>query len=136
MKNNPWGRNIIYLVLILLLFSVGVLLFRNYNSQLAQTFKSNVIYLTLIQLISFGGIGAVLGLDKLSSNWKKEGKWKVNKAKLIILGIPSCIISMSFIWAFLGLRIDYFMPNDYIGNVMVISNMILGHTLTSSFYKD
>ena len=113
MRNKSLVKNISYLVIILVFFSSGTLLLKNYELQLQQTFKPNLIYLTLINLISCGGIGVVLGLSNLNIGLKKEGKWKVDKTKLIIIGIPSFMVSMTFVWVLLGMKVRY-IPNDYV----------------------
>ncbi|WMJ81019.1 hypothetical protein RBU49_01835 [Clostridium sp. MB40-C1] len=139
MKNNSCIKNIIYLILIVVLFTVGVLLLTNYKFQLQRTFEHNLVYITFIIIIFFGGIGIVLGLDNHNVLLKKEGTLKVDKPKLLILGIPSFIFSTAYIWGYLGLGniipniFLYLIENDYI---VVISSIILGYTVTSSFYKN
>lgn len=139
MKNNSWIKNIIYLILILILFAIGVLLLTNYKFQTQRTFEYNLIYITFIIIIFFGGIGVVLGVDNHNLSLKKEGVLKVDKSKLLILGIPSFIFSMTYIWGYLGLAniipdiFSYLIQNDYI---VIISSIIFGYTIASSLYKD
>lgn len=95
--------------------------------------------MVLIAFIFFGGIGAVLGLDALNLRMKSKGVLKVNISKLILLGIPSFLIPLIYVLCTIGLiRVSanmllYFGYNSYI---LIVSSIILGHTIVSSFYKD
>lgn len=134
-----WIKNIIYIALITLFLILGVLILTKINVQAKQRFEYNLTYTTFIIITLFGGIGAILGLDNLIISLKKKGVLKVNKPKLLVLGIPSFIVSLTYIWANLGLFkmipsiYPYLIKYDY---PIIVSSIILGHTIVSSLYKE
>lgn len=134
-----WIKNIIYIALIAVFLILGLLILTKINLQAKQRFEYNLTYTTFIIITFFGGIGAILGLDNLIISLKKKGVLKVNKPRLLVLGIPSFIVSMTYIWATLGLFkviptiYPYLIKYDY---PIIISSIILGHTIVSSLYKE
>lgn len=134
-----WIKNIIYIALIAVLLILGLLILTKINLQAKQRFEYNLTYTTFIIITFFGGIGALLGLDDFIITLKKKGVLKVNKPRLLVLGIPSFIVSMTYIWATLGLFkviptiYPYLVKYDY---PIIISSIILGHTIVSSLYKE
>lgn len=134
-----WIKNIIYIALIAIFLTLGVLILAKINMQAEQRFEYNLTYTTFIIITFFGGIGALLGLDDFIITLKKKGVLKVNKPRLLVLGIPSFIVSMTYIWANLGLFkampgiYPYLIKYDY---TIIVSSIILGHTIISSLYKE
>ncbi|MDV4150744.1 hypothetical protein R0131_07825 [Clostridium sp. AL.422] len=129
MKSRSWRKYIIYLILIVGLYITGTLLLEMHYDRAAITFMYNYWLITLIRIIFYGGIGVVLGLDGFLIELKREGKWKFNIPKLIILGIPSLIFSIPYIVILVPISNSF-------SNIFTISSIILGYTLISSLYKE
>lgn len=131
MKNNTWIKNLIYLLLIVALFWGGTMLLSNHFEKVQRSYENNISLIILINLIFFGGIGIILGLDNFILQLKKEGKFRVDVSKLIVLGLPSLILSNPYIWAIL-------MPSamTFMDSTCLISSIVLGYTFVSSIYKE
>lgn len=130
MKNKNAVKYLIYLITISILYYCGNTILAKYYEDTQITFVYNYWIITTVKLIFFGGIGVVLGLDKLLSEIKKEGKWKVDISRLIILGIPSLFFSMPY------LVIRLLTLHKSFENIFTISSIIFGYILISSLYKD
>jgi hypothetical protein len=89
------------------------------------------------------GIGFVLGLDYIINENKKEGPWKVNLPKIILMVIPAFYLSISYlamyrfdgstIYKILTYPMFIFMQND--SSFIFVSQLIVGYLLITSFYK-
>ena len=128
MTSRFWGKYLIYLILIVALYITGTLLLDMHYNRAAITFVYNYWLITLIRIIFYGGIGAVLGLDGFIIELKREGKWKFDIPRLIILGIPSLIFSIPYITILVPISTSF-------SNIFTISSIILGYMLISSPYK-
>lgn len=88
----------------------------------------------MISIVCFGGIGALLGLS--NTNLSEDRTIHIDKSRLLLLTLPSFIVSMSHIWAYFGLLnfnksiYPYILENNYI---IVVSSIILGFSALSSF---
>lgn len=137
---NLWKKiikNCSYFVLISILFCSGITFLKNYKIQAQQTYNYNLIFLTLITIVFFGGIGALLRLSNTDFCIRKIKGLKVDTMKLLVLGLPSFIISMTYIWAYLGLFKRFPLFISYISeieNIIIVSSIIFGHTIISSIY--
>lgn len=123
-------KYLIYLIVLVGLYYLGSSILAECYEQTKRTFTYNHWLITLVQLIFFGGIGVVLGLDRFLLELNREGKWHFDITKLIILGIPSLIFSMPYL-VFIFIKL----PNSF-SNICTISSIILGYTLISNPYKD
>ena len=128
MTSRFWGKYLIYLIIIVALYITGTLLLDMHYNRAAITFVYNYWLITLIRIIFYGGIGAVLGLDGFLIELKREGKWKFDIPRLIILGIPSLIFSIPYITILVPISTSF-------SNIFTISSIILGYVLISSPYK-
>lgn len=132
---NSFIGNLIYLVIIIALLTIGSKLIADHYAQARESFHFNPIYITVIMIICFGGIGALLGLNNLI---KAKGSPRIDLSRLLLLALPSFIVSMSYIWAYLGLLkfnesiFSYILVNDHIP---IISSIIFGFSITSSIIK-
>ena len=132
MKGKDWIKNIIYLLLISILFLIGVNLISNYFEEVKITFKHNYLFISLVNFILFGGIGFILGLDKLIKELKKEGEIKFNIARLVVLGFPALILSFPYILSIMGTEIlAYFEPQ-----ISLIFNVVLGNIIATGINKE
>lgn len=133
-----------YLSCILIIFG---LIYANINfvskCMLIVEVSYEVEFLILAMSISalvFVVVGVLLGSEKLLSERKKEGHWKINLPKLLILGIPALYFSLWLVLAYTDLGMIY-KPVwrlslekhslDFIPAIQVM----LGYTLITSFYK-
>ena len=81
-------------------------------------------------------LGILLGLERLVLERKKEGNWKVNLPKLILLGVPFLYLSLgAFLYFFcqmINYPIRFFMVEI---NYLPIFQMIFGYVICTSFIK-
>ncbi len=127
----------VYIVLI-----VALLYLKNFiNARFENSYLRymNTAYLLIGKYIINLFIGIILGLDNLIAEMKKEGSWKINLPKLLIIAIPALYFS-------LGIMI-YYMTDSILsvpaglliknGNssFMDIFQLILGYSIITSFYK-
>lgn len=139
MKNKKFIKNLIYLILIFVFFVTGLLLQVNHKIQSQRTYDYNIIYITFVIIIFFGGIGALLALSTTNFSIKKFKKLKFNKEKLLLIGLPSFVTSMTYIWLYFGLldKIAFLHSNVIdINYLITFSSIVLGHTIISSISTD
>ncbi|WP_291636820.1 hypothetical protein [Clostridium sp.] len=74
--------------------------------------------------------GIILGIGYVISENKNDGKWRFRISKSLIIGIPCLPFSFPYL-------IYYFFHINTMQdkNTMIISQIILGYTIISSFYK-
>ena len=129
MKSKNIVKYLGYLIIMAILYYCGNTILAKYYEDAKITFVYNYTMITIVQLIFLGGIGLVLGFDRILLEIKNEGKWKFDITRLIILGIPSLFFSIPY----LVLRL---MPlHKSFGNIFTISSIVFGYTLISSLYK-
>jgi hypothetical protein len=144
MKIKPWLKYLIYSVLI-----IGLVILNEYVCQkhkaayYRMNFSVEYLYSAISMLICIG-IGALLGLEQLLKEIKREGSWKVNIPRLLIIGLPS----LYFAFSFLIMYITY--HNSIIIRILIyplfflmhfgtyytaIFQLIFGYVMITSFYK-
>lgn len=131
MKINTWLKHFIYLMLIMALAWMGATILSNYYAEAQRSYNTNIIRIMLVNLIFFGGIGVVLGLDNFILEFKMEGKWRVNLPKLTVLGLPSLILSIPYVYLILSPSAMQFMDT-----ICLISNIVFGYILVSSIVRE
>lgn len=130
MEKN-WKRYIIFLIMAVL-FLVAASSIERY----IKTLQNNMIIVGnsffAWEFIVYFIAGTVFGFEKLFCEIKKEGRWKINVPRLLILGMPSLLI---------GTGLFLFLP-DYISfiwlNTILYSwfmQMLFGYVVVTSFYK-
>lgn len=127
MKHNTWVKNIIYILLIVILFLVGTGLLSKLQETAQQTYTVDINLITLICIIFFGGIGIILGFDNFIYQLQLKGNWRIDIAKLVILGIPSFIVSIPYV---------IYMISPSMLSYSYIPSIVLGYTVISCIYKD
>ena len=90
----------------------------------------NVIAEMVISAIVFLIFGILIGGTNLISEIKKEGKWKFNIPKFILIGIPSLILSIKILLYFIFPFKIYLLINP------AVFQIILGFVIITSFYKE
>lgn len=129
MKHNTWVKNIIYLLLIVILFWVGTTLLSKIQEAAQRTYNLNINLVTLVTILFFGGIGLVLGFDNFITQLKIKGAWRFDMAKFVIVGIPAFIFSIPYM-------IYKLVPSmlESIHNISLVSSVVLGYTLISCVF--
>ena len=101
-----------------------------------------------ISLVSSVLLGILLGLEYLFKEKSKDGKWKINGAKFIILGLP-CLLVLLWGWGPILIMQLFSMSNikiierPFLINTLFNNNtsiiflaILVGWVLTTSFYKE
>lgn len=91
-----------------------------------------------LQFLNFSAVGIVFGMEALMSEAKRDGKWKVNLARLFIMGIPSFLLGAYFIlWSMLSIfpSLSSLTFADF-GIFVNLMQMLFGYSVVTSFYKD
>jgi hypothetical protein len=91
-----------------------------------------------LQFLNFCAAGIVFGMEALMSEAKRDGKWKVNLARLFIMGIPSFLLGAYFIlWSMLSI-FPSLMSLTFadLGIFVNLMQMLFGYSVATSFYKD
>lgn len=79
-------------------------------------------------------VGVLLGAEVLDSEFKKEGSWKVNTPKLVLVGLPSLLIGFSSLILFGEFAFIGNLPQAIFANSGVFQ-LIFGYAISTSFYK-
>ncbi|PHV71621.1 hypothetical protein CS063_03390 [Sporanaerobium hydrogeniformans] len=104
-----------------------------------DTLRIPIIWSLATSTLLYIGFGLLLGSDYLLKEKVKEGRWRVNLSKLIIMGIPSLILGYATYLYFLfhislG-RFSSFLvtkPSTY----MSLFRILFGYIVATSFYKE
>jgi hypothetical protein len=141
MKLKSWLK---YLGYILIIF--GVVYLKSYleiklQTELNKTFKINyVLFVTAILMCVVAGV--LVGLEHFLGELKKEGKWKFNVPKFVLLVIPSLYISSLYFLSLIKSEkvlniVVYPIVKLFKGNTTFIPifELMLGYFLITSFYK-
>lgn len=144
MKIKIWLKYLVYGLIILALIALSSYLLYKFKAHMALTFQPDLLLITIYTLINTI-IGAILGLELLIKEKMKEGRWKINLPKMILLGIPSFYLSIFYIAAYSGVtyiaRIIYpivFISSLKFGNIIAflpVFQVMLGYCVITSFYK-
>ena len=102
-----------------------------------------VILINVLRIVLYGAMGMVLGSEHLLNEFKKNGGWKINLPKIILMGIPSLYIALSpfiyysqFINSFLPsllFPVRVMLWSDF--EFLNIFQLLLGYIVATSFYK-
>ena len=91
----------------------------------------------IIMIGFYVGIGLLLGLEHLIHEKNKEGYWKINLPKIILMGVPSLYFSLALI-LYINLNVFSFPLRILMGigiDFMSIFQIVLGYSIITSFYK-
>ena len=143
MKLKQWAKYLIYIVVIYFALVLRSHLLELQKLYVGQTYRFTdfqpMMYLLAATVIVML-IGALLGLDQFLAQRKKVGKWRVNWPKLILLGVPSLVLSL-YLFVFFTPFINALMPlyawvTTYNYDFMAIFQLILGYVIITSFYRE
>jgi len=145
MKMKICLKYLVYIMLISFMVFGGryVLVLYQNNMQNFAWGSLSVYIFNILMLVIFGAIGAALGFENLLIEAKKEGTWKINFYKIVILGVPSLYFSLTYC--------IYYCNIDFIRNILSypaaylfakntnifigMFQVILGYSIITSFYK-
>ena len=88
----------------------------------------------ILSLVLYFVLGALIGIDYLINERKKDGCWGVNFVKLLILGIPLGILSFAYFIYYSGFDLGIFNQLAR-GKMIFIPQIVFGYVVVSSFYK-
>lgn len=108
---------------------------------MAMTFRYTALGV-LVQIIGSFLFGLFLGSLDFIRELKKDGNWKVNKERLLVLGIPLFIILVMGNITFLRIKwpqiiekfMRYILSSDY--RIITYIAIFLGYIIISSFTKE
>ncbi len=108
---------------------------------LRQELHFNFYYMVSSVLIC-ACIGLLLGSEHIIREIRKEGMWKINLPKLILVGIPSLYFGLIYIWIYIGSQFSQnikIYPGIHLMRYVLDSvpffQVILGYVVITSFYK-
>lgn len=137
MKIKSWLKYLVYSLLIFLF----VFLRENVVNEIEVYFKtrslSNII-INIINIINVVVVGVLIGLEQFICEVKKDGRWKINLPKFILVGLPSLYLSCSTVLILTGSIISYpvlwIWQHGY-SSYMPLFQLISGHVIITSFSK-
>lgn len=140
MKNKLWLKYLIYIILIIALAYLDEYVVRQSSIYSSQEYQINA-FLVILPIFIKIGMGLLLGFDCFITQFKKEGSWKVNIHKIILMVIPSLYLGLAtFIYygnipvISLPLEIVFKNSNLYM-NFTSVFQLIFGYLIITSFYK-
>ena len=80
-------------------------------------------------------LGAFFGLERFISNLKSLGKWKINLTKLLIIGIPTAFLSVTYFNFLIINTLNLYYMQLLSPSREAFFRLLLGYTIISSFYK-
>lgn len=129
-------KNILWSVVLIIAISFNSIFYMLYEKVLIINIGLNYLTLFLTILVNLF-IGFALGADRLLYEIKKsKNQWKIDSIKIYIIGIPTFIISIVPI--IICMSDSYLISTIYPsrGSIIVLSQIICGYTITSSFYRE
>jgi Na+/melibiose symporter-like transporter len=137
MKIKSWLKYFVYIILIFVLLSLKEF----FNERLEFNYYRilNITYLLFIIFIINVFIGLLLGLEHFIEQIKKDGAWRINFPKLILMGLPSLLFSLVYLLGFIDNQI---IQNIYLFflsmgmNFFTVFQIILGFVVITSFHKN
>lgn len=137
MKKNASTYVLAYMI-ILLIGALNYIIFKysaNYKP-VDYNFHNSNFYIRVLLLPMLGRIlfGMSIGLESLLTKVGKHVKLKINTTKLLIMGIPSLLISLIKIIGLFGIIPYYFFRNE-IFLLSALFQVLFGYIIISSIEK-
>ncbi len=141
MKIKKMAKYFIYILLIYALLAGGNAAYRYIDTLLGITYDSRLIqYLAASVMIFYCAIGLVLGWEHFIRERRKDGAWRIDWPKLLIMGLPALVFSSPYILG--NVRNPFVILYSFIGrtaenywDMTRIFSLILGYIIITSFYK-
>lgn len=143
MKIKHWVRYFIYITIILGLIFLKENINSIQNVYFKREFNVNYLYLFFGTLICFV-TGLLLGFEHFYMEIKKEGKWKLNLPKIILMGLPLLYLSLtniifySYKVAFVNIFYYPLIKSNllmYGTSCVSLTQILLGFVIITSFHK-
>ncbi|MGB4661770.1 MAG: hypothetical protein WBI07_21530 [Mobilitalea sp.] len=141
-KTKPWIWYLLYLVIIIVYVIIKSTVTEIVAEDFNRNFRLNLSLYTMVFLMNIG-FGLLLGFEHLLREWHKRGNIKINRSKIIFLGVPSIYFSIVYYFAYSG---NQFLSNNLARPIYALFNMddnfiplfqiILGYILITCFYKN
>lgn len=136
-STKNWIGYGIYLLFLIVYFSGILQMVMRLYSQQMKTY--NPLPYILWNTVAFILLGVILGVDYIFKEIKKEGTWKINWSKIILIGLPSAylVACLLALWFNINIIVPPFIYNLLKTNISVSEaiDVLLGYTIISSFYK-
>lgn len=123
--------NLIYILIVVIIIVIFSILNNNYLPENRRFARIPNLYYILVYLYHVF-LGALIGIPKFIIIYKDVQKLKINWYKLLIVGIPSLLLS-TIVW------FNFLPINSVLMLILSKSNIqffrvLLGYTIISSFY--
>lgn len=130
---------LIYVIVLYLLIYLATYISTYFNEISRSTFNRTpeAIYTTFYPIV----LGLYAGFPSLYKHLKKEGVWTVDWVKLLIIGIPSLFVALSYIILLLisekGIAVSYPFPAILVmySAPRFLASFIFGYIVLDSFKK-
>ena len=129
-------KNNLILLLIFILFFISYILFNKIYDNLGEPYL--VIGLRVLISILFG---LVLSVDHFLNEREKEGKWTLNKYRIIYISLPFFLLSLYPVIYYIypisifPYQIDSIIIVTYNNLFQTFPGIILGYSIISALYK-
>lgn len=142
MKLKSIFKYLFFTILIFLMIAVRAYVARQLKSQFDAIYRMNFSLLFIETFINIV-IGLLLGMENLFNEIKKDGVWKVNLSKIILMGVPSLYFSFAYLVGYCNNEfiqktlLSYPIINlfEYDSSFITVSQIILGYIIITSFYR-
>lgn len=128
MFKKSYCKYIIYITLIIAYLFVNAYITHLINFNIGSTYTITPIMIIYGET-KYMVLGLILGLENIIREKKKEGNWKIDAKKLIIIGLPLLIITV------LPYKLTMLIIQKDNTTIRIMSAVILGYITISSFYK-
>lgn len=145
MKKKSWLKYMVYIFLLAGAIFLKDYISRTYQVDVEENFTPYVVSMGVVIIMNML-IGVLLGLENLMEERKKEGSWKINIPKIVLMLIPSLYFSSTYILYFLLYAMDGFIQKILTYPILIFSTngsgfieifqLISGYILITSFYKE
>ncbi|WP_049765246.1 hypothetical protein [Alkaliphilus metalliredigens] len=143
MNEKSWLKYLFIILSIIIMVYWGHHVFVSIRKNTMETFDYNIYLQNIIAMSFYGIIGLLLGLEHLIKEIKKEGKWVINIPKIVLMGVPALYFSLSIFIFYNNLFLNniWSQPISILltkgnSNFIIVFQVILGHTIITSFNKD
>jgi nitrogen fixation/metabolism regulation signal transduction histidine kinase len=139
-KKSNWLSYFAYLVVLLcyIIFSNKILIYVSKQREMTYKFLPLMLWSTVISIV----LGLLIGFEQLLLQKRKEGSWRIDLPKIVLLGIPSLYFSfgifiyycpITFVQQYLTYPIQFLVESN--SNLLSIIQVLLGYIITTSFIK-
>ncbi|MDP4093695.1 MAG: hypothetical protein Q8920_10080 [Bacillota bacterium] len=138
---KEWKRYLIYVVCIFVYISLSAFIYYKINSHSNTTGSIDFYVAGLVPFCVNTIFGVLLGMEHFIKMKKGTGMWKLNTTRLLIVGVPSFILSLYYFFYHSNIRIlidlTDLLPNEIMLQkpFMNFVQILLGYIVITSFIK-